>query len=91
MMEKETPRGRPKGAKNIERPIAIAIPAACPQAQGGCGSTDAEILRIATVIDHAGILPNGQEYDRITVKRVRCRACGVHYLIRLYERTLKKE
>lgn len=85
MSNKTTKSGRPKGAKNIDRPAVVAVPPACPMAQGGCGSTSAEVLRIASVLDFAGTLPNGQAYNRITVKRVRCRDCGIQYLTRLYE------
>lgn len=84
-MDTHKPKGRPKGAKNIQRPVVVEIPAACPIERGGCGSTRSEVLRIAAEDFFRGELPSGHRYTRILSRRVRCRDCGRHYIVRSYE------
>jgi hypothetical protein len=84
-----TQRGRPKGSKNIVRPVVVEIPPACPVDRNGCGATDIEVLRIVDTQEFGGVLPNGHVYTHIVSRRVRCRRCGQHFIVRSYERRLQ--
>jgi hypothetical protein len=90
-MADSTPKkGRPRGAKNIERPVIVDVPPACPVDRNGCGSTDFEVLRIIGIQEFSGTLPGGHLYTHIVSRRVRCTACGQHFVVRSYERRAKE-
>jgi len=62
-------------------------PQATPQAGGRtaprcprCDATDHAVIRINQVQEHAGITPAGERYTSVERRRVRCQACGQHYI-----------
>lgn len=75
-----TKKGRPAGSRNRSWPIAQELPARCPT----CGGTEREVLRITASHQIAGSTPDGQPYDRVVWRNVRCR-CGQYYRVRSYE------
>ena len=77
----EASKGRPKGAGNIDRPTAVAIPARCP----ACRDTKYQCMRGAVPVVHQidGVSRlTGESYSFVVWHNVICCGCGQHYRIR---------
>jgi len=73
-------KGRPAGALNLDRPIVVTLPPACP----ACLGTESESLRIVTEQAIAGTI-DGHVYTHVVWRNVRCKLCGQHFRVRSYE------
>lgn len=62
---------RSKGSKNIEIVQEVEAPR-CPN----CKSTRCEVLATRAQEDYAGTTGDGQPYNRIVRRNVRCADCG---------------
>jgi len=74
--------GRPKGSKNKKRDVVVADLTHC----ASCGSTDREAYHGISELDHNGIDPQGNPYNRVTWKRTKCSACGQNRVDQFFER-----
>jgi predicted Zn-ribbon and HTH transcriptional regulator len=65
-------RGRPAGARTVDRPAADVLPSSCPK----CGSTNREPYSgQPREFKYAGE-HEGRPYTRIVYRSTRCRDCG---------------
>ena len=67
-------RGRPPGAKNVERSVAWSTPSRCKV----CGSTERDPYTKRTVQAYGGKTPEGLPYTHIVRRWTRCTGCGQH-------------
>ncbi|ODA28063.1 hypothetical protein [Planctopirus hydrillae] len=68
--DKDNQKGRPKGAANVTQKTTTML-SRCPK----CGSTERSVLS-TTSQQFAGIAPDGEPYNFIIRRRVRCSGCG---------------
>jgi transposase-like protein len=73
--------GRPKGSKNLDYRVVAEIPPACPH----CDKYELEqIGGNVRRIDYAGRTPDGREYSRKEIRRMKCKNCGRHCMKHTY-------
>jgi len=87
MPRKSKRAGRPAGSPNAHRQVVRAVPPRCPS----CNSTDREpYSAIIREMEHGGEAPDGKAYTHVVWRRTKCRDCGQHLTVALYEnRTLE--
>ena len=65
-------RGRPKGAKTVQRDVVTVEPTRCRV----CGSTDRDPYRATRRLPHSGFTPAGELYTTVVWRHTKCRHCG---------------
>jgi len=82
MDERKQKRGRPVGSKTQQAPTVVYAKPPCPRP--ACGSTDRAVIGIVRIREISGF-HEGQQYNRVVWRRVRCKACQQIYILTSYE------
>lgn len=83
--EQPKPKGRPKGASNIEFGVVVVVPQ-CPV----CKSSARERYRLVSYTKHGGITSSGYEYSHTVKRRTRCTNCGKRRIDTFLENAVPK-
>ena len=73
--------GRPKGAKNIERPLITEEKEPCPH----CRKTGLIVVKVEPPLPVCHRTSQGKTYNTLIRKLCKCKACGKHTKKNVYE------
>lgn len=83
--EQPKPKGRPKGAGNVELGNVLVV-AQCPR----CKSSERERYRLVSCTPHGGVTSSGFEYSHTVKRRTRCTNCGKRRIDTFLENAIPK-
>lgn len=79
----EKPKGRPTGAKTIDRGVVTVIRSRCVS----CNSTERSRYPANNRVEGYGIAPDGKPYTAVNLRPTKCLTCGQCRTDREYEYT----
>ena len=77
----EKPKGRPTGAKTMDRGVVTTIRTRCVS----CNSTERSRYAANNRLEGNGIAPDGKPYTAVNLRPTKCLTCGQHRTDREYE------
>jgi uncharacterized protein with PIN domain len=77
-MSNNSKTGRPRGSAGTQVVVEAELPR-CPR----CNSTGLKVFKVLRDQTFSGV-HDGQPYDRIVRKRMRCEACGAYPVVKFH-------